>query len=99
MGDFAFFRAIFSHFRDSGIFGLCGRPAESQIHYQEGSAEPFAQYGKMRGVPARWGDPARGIPTLLDPVQAEEHNEPPPRPFEPRPPFQPGWAVWAWEYH
>ena len=24
--------------------------------------------GKMRGVPARWGDPARGIPTLLDTV-------------------------------
>ena len=21
----------------------------------------------MRAVPARWGDPARGIPTLLDP--------------------------------
>ena len=35
-------------------------------------------YGKMRGVPARWGDPARGIPTLLDPVQAEEHHEPGP---------------------
>ena len=32
----------------------------------------------MRGIPARWGDPARGIRTLLDPVQAEEHHEPGP---------------------
>ena len=39
----------------------------------------------MRGVPARWGDPARGIPTLLDPVQAEEHHEP-----GSLPPFEPG---------
>ena len=39
----------------------------------------------MRGVPARWGDPARDIPTLLDPVQAEEHHEP-----GPLPPFRPG---------
>ena len=45
----------------------------------------------MQGVPARWGDPARGIPTLLDPVQAEEHHEPGPLPpFEPGPPFRPG---------
>ena len=29
----------------------------------------------MRGVPARGGYPARGIPTLLDPLQAEEHHE------------------------
>ena len=43
--------------------------------------------GKMRGVPARWGDPARGIPTLLDPAHAEEHHEPGPPPlFEPGPP-------------
>ena len=46
-----------------------------------------ALFGKMRGVPARWGDPARGIPTLLDPVQAEEHHEPGPlTPFQPGPP-------------
>ena len=48
-------------------------------------------YGKMRGVPARWGDPARGIPTLLDTVLAEEYHEPGPlSPFEPGPPFRPG---------
>ena len=41
----------------------------------------------MRGVLARWGDPARGIPTLLDPIQAKEHYEPRPLPhFEPGPP-------------
>ena len=28
----------------------------------------LCMYGKMRGVPARWGDPARGIPTLLGPI-------------------------------
>ena len=44
-------------------------------------------FGEMRGVPARWGDPARGIPTLLDPMQAEEYHEPGPLPsFEPPPP-------------
>ena len=32
----------------------------------------------MQGVPARWGDPARGIPTLLDPVY---HEPGPPRPL------------------
>ena len=38
-------------------------------------------FGTMRRVPARWGDPSRGIPTLLlDPVQAEEHHEPGPLP-------------------
>ena len=47
--------------------------------------------GEMRGVPARWGDPARGIPALLDPVQAEEHHEPGPLPhFEPGPPLPAG---------
>ena len=47
--------------------------------------------GKMRGVPARWGDPARGIPTLLDHVHAEEHHELGPLPpFKPGPPFWPG---------
>ena len=30
----------------------------------------------MLGVPARGGYPARGIPTLLDPLQAKEHHEP-----------------------
>ena len=35
--------------------------------------------------PGSLGDPARGIPTLLDPVQAEEHHEP-----GPLPPFEPG---------
>ena len=42
----------------------------------------------MRGVLARWGDPARGIPTLLDPVQAAEHHHMSraPTPFEPSPP-------------
>ena len=45
----------------------------------------------MRGVPARWEDLARGIPTLLDPVQAEDRHEPGPLPlFEPgAPPFRP----------
>ena len=33
------------------------------------SHHPAPQNGKMRGVPARWGDPARGIPTLLDPYR------------------------------
>ena len=37
-----------------------------------------AQNGKMRGVPARWVDPACGILTLLDPVQAEEAGTPTP---------------------
>ena len=38
--------------------------------------------GEMRGVPACWGDPAHGIPMLIDPVQAEEHHEPgPPSPL------------------
>ena len=45
--------------------------------------------GKMRGVPARWGHPARGIPTLLDPVQAEEHHETGPASSR-DPPFRPG---------
>ena len=47
--------------------------------------------GKMRGVPARWGDPARGIPTLLDTVWAEECHEPGPLPpLEPGPPLPAG---------
>ena len=33
----------------------------------------------MRGVPAPGGCPARGVPTLLDPLQAEDH-EPGPLP-------------------
>ena len=50
--------------------------------------KPF--YEEMQGVPARWGDPARG-PTLLDPAQAEEHHEPGPLPpFEPGPPLLAG---------
>ena len=46
----------------------------------------------MRGVPARWGDPAHGVPTLLDPIQAEEHHDPGslPPPFEPGPPLLAG---------
>ena len=48
----------------------------------------------MGGVPARWGDPACGMPTLLGPVQAEEQNEPGPLPhFEPGSPFWPGSPV------
>ena len=43
-----------------------------------------ATVGERRGVPTRWGDSAHGMPTLLDPVQAEEHHEPGPlAPFEP----------------
>ena len=45
----------------------------------------------MRGVPARWGEPGRGIPTLLDTVWAEEYHEPGPLPpFEPGPPLPAG---------
>ena len=48
--------------------------------------------GKMRGVPARWGDPARGIPTLLDTVSAEEYHEPGPTFWPgPLPPSAPLW--------
>ena len=36
-------------------------------------------------APGSWGDPVRGIPTLLDAIQAEEHHEP-----GPLPPFGPG---------
>ena len=41
--------------------------------------------------PGSLGDPACGIPTLLDPMQAEEYREPGPLPrFEPGPPFRSG---------
>ena len=41
-------------------------------------------------VPAR-GYPAHGFPTLLDPLQSEEHHEPEPLPpFKPGPPPHPG---------
>ena len=47
--------------------------------------------GKYEGSRLVGGDPARGIPTLLDPVQAEEHHEPGPlTPFEPGPPLPAG---------
>ena len=45
----------------------------------------------MWGVAAHWGDLARGIPTLLDPIQGEEHHEP-----GPLPPFRLGPAPF-WE--
>ena len=47
--------------------------------------------GEMQGVPARWGDPARGIPAQLDPIQAEEHpSRDPYPPLSQKPPLTNG---------
>ena len=60
-------------------------------HHHHGWHEvPFVQtcwqFGKMRGVPARGGYPARGILMLHDPLQAKEHHEwGPLHPFELKP--------------
>ena len=50
------------------------------VHFLGGSRWWF-QWENARG-PGSLGDPARGIPTLLDPTQAEEHHKPGPLPLQ-----------------
>ena len=72
---------------------VCTRSCHTKVAYAPVPFPPVKKCpisGTMRGVPARWGDPARGTPRLLDPVQAEEHHEPGPLPSPPPAPLWEG---------
>ena len=52
------------------------------ILIHQGKSFQNSHFQERQGVPARWGDPARGIPTAKPPTVRESHK--------PGPPLEPG---------
>ena len=76
------FPGFFRHFPGEGFWGPeIAFSGEDEVDTL-GIGGPFLMSQERQGVPARWGDPARDIPTAKPPTLRESH--------EPGPPLEPG---------